>query len=217
MQEVYIVGAGGYAREIYELLIKPINDVRRSEKKEPEFHVLGFLDDNPHAMDGKVCDIGVVGGIHDFDVKPEDRFIMGVASPQIKEKLATVMLKKGATFVNVIHPWVQIVPGATYGKGFVAYPGATVGPDVHVGDFVTLLYSGLGHDVEVGDYCTISSYCGINGYVKLGKRVFVGGHAVILPNIKIGDDAYVGMGSVVVSKVKAGTKVFGNPAKRMDF
>lgn len=217
MQDVYIIGAGGYAREIYELLIKPINDVRRSANKDPEFNVLGFLDDNPHAMDGKVCDIGIVGGIHDFDVKPEDRFIMGVASPQIKEKLAKVMLDKGAVFVNVIHPWVQIVPGATYGKGFVAYPGATVGPDVHVGDFVTLLYSGLGHDVEVGDYCTISSYCGINGYVKLGKRVFVGGHAVILPNIKIGDDAYVGMGSVVVSKVKAGTKVFGNPAKKLDF
>lgn len=211
MQDVYIIGAGGYAREIYELLIKPINQLK------PTFHVLGFLDDNPHAMDGKVCDIGIVGGVHDFEVKPEHRFIMGIASPQIKEKLANVMLAKGAVFVNVIHPWVQIVPGATYGKGFIAYPGATVGPDVHVGDFVTLLYTGLGHDVEVGDYSTISSYCGINGYVKLGKRVFVGGHAVILPGIKVGDDAYVGMGSVVVSKVKAGTKVFGNPARIMDF
>ena len=89
MQDVYIIGAGGYAREIYELLIKPINQLK------PTFHVLGFLDDNQHAMDGKVCDIGIVGGVHDFVVKPEDRFIMGIASPQIKEKLAKVMLDKG--------------------------------------------------------------------------------------------------------------------------
>ena len=216
-QEGYIIGAGGFAREIYELLIKPINNLSRDTHSEPAFKVLGFLDDDPHAMDGKVCDIGIVGGIHDWEVKPEERFVMGIANPQVKEKLAKVMLDKGATFVNVIHPWVQIVPGATYGMGFVAYPGATVGPDVHVGDFVTLLYTGLGHDAKVGNYCTISSYCGINGYVELGDRVFVGSHAVIHPNMKIGDDAYVGTGSVVIRRVKPGTKVFGNPAKVMDF
>ncbi len=211
MQDVYILGAGGFAREIYELLIKAINRIK------PTYHVIGFLDDNPHAMDGKVCDIGIVGSIHGFPVKPEDRFIMGVANPQTKEKLAAYILGKGADFVSVLHPSVNVVPGATYGKGFVAYPGGGVGPDVHIGDFVTILHTGIGHDAQIGDYTTISSYCGINGNVKLGKRVFVGGHAVICPGIQVGDDAHVGMGSVVVTKVKAGTKVFGNPAKRMDF
>ena len=31
------------------------------------------------------------------------------------------------------------------------------------------------------------------------------------------DDAYVCVGSVVVSNIKAGTKVFGVPAKRVDW
>ena len=35
--------------------------------------------------------------------------------------------------------------------------------------------------------------------------------------LTVGDDAYICAGSIVFSKVKAGTKVFGNPAKRMDF
>ena len=216
-QEVYIIGAGGFAREIYELLIKPINSIQKNLGLEPAFKVLGFLDDNPRALDGKVCDIGIVGGISDWVIQPEQRFVMGIAKPQIKEKLAAMLLQRGAVFVDVIHPWVKCVPGATWGKGFVAYPGAQLGPDVHVGDFVTLLYTCLSHDVEVGNYCTISSYCGIGGEAKLRDRVFVGSHAVILPGIEVGEDAYVGMGSVVMDHVPSGMKVFGNPAKQMDF
>jgi sugar O-acyltransferase (sialic acid O-acetyltransferase NeuD family) len=149
-------------------------------------------------------------------VLPEQNFVMGIANPQTKEKVAKIMLDKGAHFVNIIHNFVTVVPGSKIGMGLVAYPGATIGPDVAIGDFVTLLSSGLGHDVQVGDYSTISSYCGINGYVRIGKRVFIGGHAVILPNIRIGDDALVGIGSVVVSRVRDGVKVFGNPAHKID-
>ena len=217
MTELFIVGAGGFAREIYELLITPSNKAMTDTNQPPLFKVLGCLDDNPHALDGKGTDLKIVGTIRDFEIRPEHRFVMGIANPATKEKLAQDLLARGAVFADVIHPWVHLCRGSSYGRGFVAYPGATLGPDAHLGDFVTLLATGLGHDATVGDYCTISSYCGINGNVHLGNRVFVGGHAVILPGVKVHDDAYVGMGSVVVSHVKAGTKVFGNPAKRMDF
>ena len=216
MQEIYIVGADGSARELYELLIRQINQVCIDQHKPLEFKVLGFLDDDPHALDGKVIDIGIVGGVRDWDVKPEHRFVMGASDPKTKEEYARVLMGKGAVFVDVIHPWVQVVPSSSHGIGLVAYPGATLGPDVHVGDFVTLLPTGLGHDSKVGNYCTISAFCGINGYVELGDRVFVGSHAVIHPNIKVGDDAYVDTGSVVIRRVKPGTRVFGNPAKPTD-
>ena len=39
---------------------------------------------------------------------------------------------------------------------------------------------------------------------------------MIYPGKKVGDDAFIGIGSVVINNVKAGTKVFGNPAKRID-
>ena len=38
-----------------------------------------------------------------------------------------------------------------------------------------------------------------------------------LPNADIEDDAYVGVGSVILRKVKTGKRVFGNPAREMDF
>jgi acetyltransferase-like isoleucine patch superfamily enzyme len=46
--------------------------------------------------------------------------------------------------------------------------------------------------------------------------VYVACGVSIAPSKKIGDGAYVGIGSVVISNVKAGTKVFGNPAKRVE-
>ena len=211
MKDIIIVGAGGFAREIYELIIKVIN------KKETILNVLGFLDDDLNALNEKNSDLDIIGQISNWKVESNQYFVMGIANPQVKEKVAISLLAKGAIFESIIHPRVHIASGAKYGKGLVAYPGAVLGPDVIIGDFVTLLGTGLGHDVKIGDYTTVSSYCGINGHVHLGKRVFIGGHAVMAPKIRVGDDAFVGIGSVVVSHIKAGTKVFGNPAKKMDF
>ncbi|MCO5388433.1 MAG: hypothetical protein NHB14_24665 [Desulfosporosinus sp.] len=123
-------------------------------------------------------------------------------------------MDRGAEFVSVIHPSARIAESATYGIGLVAYPNSGIGPDAYVGDFVTLLSSKIGHDACVGDYTTISSHCGVNGGVILGKRVFLGSHVAIVPNKRIGDDVYVGLGSVVINDVENGIKVFGNPARR---
>ena len=211
MIDLILVGAGGYAREIYELIIKSIN------RRTPTYNVLGAIDDNLNALDGKQTDMKILGTIKDWRVKGDEKYVMAVASPQIKETIANIMHDKGAEFASLIHFTVIRCSGAEYGEGFIAYPGAVLGPDDKIGNFVTLLGTGLAHDVQIGDFTTISSYCGINGNVHLGRRVFVGGHAVIAPGMKIGDDAYICTGSVVVTPVRKGMKVFGNPAKNMDF
>ncbi len=49
--------------------------------------------------------------------------------------------------------------------------------------------------------------------VRIGRRVWIGGGAVILPGITVGDDAIVGAGSVVTHDVPATATVAGNPAR----
>ena len=211
MIDLILVGAGGYAREIYELIIKDNN------RKKLTYNVLGALDDNLQALDGKQTDLKILGTIKDWRIKGDEKYVMAIASPQTKEKVAQIMHDKGAQFVSLLHYSVMRCSGAEYGEGFIAYPGATIGPDDKIGNFVTLLCTGLGHDVQIGDYSTISSYCGLNGNVHMGKRVFIGGHACIAPSIKIGDDAFVCLGSVVVTHVKKGIRVLGNPARKIEF
>ncbi|MCL1134065.1 sugar O-acetyltransferase [Shewanella hafniensis] len=49
--------------------------------------------------------------------------------------------------------------------------------------------------------------------IKVGKRVWIGGGAIIMPGVTIGDDAIIGAGAVVTKNVAAKTVVAGNPAK----
>lgn len=93
--------------------------------------------------------------------------------------------------------------------------GLTV--DVTVGNFVTInRFSSAGHDVVIGDGCTLSCYCDVTGYARLGRGVFLGSHASVLPGVCIGDFAVIGAGSVVLRQVSPGKTVFGVPAKVLE-
>lgn len=208
MKEIVIVGAGGFGRE----LLQWIKDINKVENK---WIIKGFIDDNLTALNGYDCDYNVIGAVKDWQPSKNEVYACAIANPQIKEKVALGLKVRGAVFTSVIHPKASLGSYNKIGEGLVMYPGARINVNTKIGDYVTLLSSGIGHDVNIGDYSTISSYCGVNGHVQIGSRVFIGGNAVIIPSKKIGDDAYVGAGSVVVSNVKAGTKVFGNPAKRL--
>ena len=58
--------------------------------------------------------------------------------------------------------------------------------------------------------------CGLAGYVKIGRRVKIGGHAFIVPHITVEDDAVIAAGSAVFAKVRRERRVLGNPARRFE-
>lgn len=210
MKDLYIVGAGGCGREVLQI-IKDIHHIQGSR-----WNIMGFLDDTEAPLAGKDCDYGVVGTIVDYVPKENDVLAMGIGTPEGKQKVAELLLSKGAVFENIIHPYAGISDFVEMGTGNVIYVKAGLSNNVRLGNFTTILCSLLGHDVEVGDYSTISSLCNITGYVKIGQGVFIGGSCAIVPHAVIEDGAYVGMGSVVLRHVKAGKKVFGNPARVVD-
>lgn len=211
MKDLYIVGAGGCGREVLKI-IKEIHTIQG-----PRWNIKGFLDDTEAPLAGKDCDYGVVGTIQEFQPGENDVAVMAIASPQAKQALVPAMKARGVVFESVIHPYTDLGHFCTIGEGAVIYSSFGMTVNVHIGDFVTLLSCGIGHDVEIGDFCTISSWCNIMGGAKIGERVFMGGNCAVAPHAVIEDDAYVGVGSVILRKVRAGKRVFGNPAREMDF
>lgn len=206
MRKLIIVGAGGHAREMLEW-VRDIN----ANKATWEF--IGFIDDDSTALQGTNCKYSVIGSVKEWKQFEDIDFGMGIASPGVKESVGKFLLRKGAKFVPIIHPSVRIAENACFGVGFVAYPGAFVCSNAHIGDFVTVLSSKISHDCVIGDYCTILSYVGLNGNTRLGKRVFIGNHATMMQGLSIGDGVSIGLGSVVIRDIPQGIHVFGNPAR----
>lgn len=206
MKDIIIVGAGGCGREI-------VNWIGDINKEEETWNILGFIDDNEHALDGLPCAYGIIGKIGDHQPSKDVYYACGIANPAVKKKVVEELLAKGARFASIIHPSTRIYAEKPLGKGLVTYPNAKIATGCEIGDFVTLQSTILGHDAKVGDYATVSSSCGITGGVTLKEGCFIGDHAAIAVGLEVGEYAYVGIGSVVIRNVEAGTKVFGNPAR----
>ena len=210
MKDLIIVGAGGFGRELLQW-IKDINAVKST------WNIKGFIDDNENALDGKACDYKVIGTISNWIPSDNEVFALAIADPRTKELVVTKLKERDAQFVDVIHPKAEICEFSEHGEGIVMYPYSSLNPNSKTGNFVTLLSTGIPHDAVVEDFATISSFCGLTRGVHIGKRAFLADHVCILPERHVGDDAYVGMGSVVIRSVDTGKKVFGNPAKIIDF
>lgn len=208
MKDLIIAGAGGFGREALSLA-KTLNNI------EPRWNIKGFINDIPDALDGVKCSHGIIGTIKDWQPSDNEVFVMGVSSPAGKEKIASILKSKGAQFITLIHPYAIVNEYVTMGEGCIINGRSSIGDGAILGNFVNLAGSMVGQDAEIGDFSTTTGYANITN-AKLGKRVFVGSHAVILNKRKVGDDAYICAGSIVFSNVKPGIKVFGNPAKKFD-
>lgn len=209
MKDLIIVGAGGFGREVEQW----IGDINRAN---PTWNVLGYINDDPHALDGVPSDYRIIGTIKDWQPKDNEYFALALAFPKAKVKVATMLKERGAKFATLIHPLSYVSKFAEIGEGTIITQRSGLNANAKIGAFVSIIDSGCAHDSVIGDFSTLSGKVNVNGHVTIGNRVYVGCAASIAPGKKIGDDAQVGIGSVVISNVKAGTTVFGNPAKVLD-
>lgn len=210
MKRLIIVGAGGFAREVFAW-------ARDVQERSQEWTIHGFLDDNLTALDGYNYQIPILDTIKNYQPQENDCFVMGIAAPtKIKIDIANFLLNRGADFIELIHPTVIIGNNVQFGKGCIVCPNAAFSCDIVIGNFVTInAFAGIGHDVTIGDGTTLNSFVNINGHCRIGEGVEFGSHAATIPGISIGDFAKIGAGSVVVKNVKPGTTVMGVPAKRL--
>jgi acetyltransferase-like isoleucine patch superfamily enzyme len=91
----------------------------------------------------------------------------------------------------------------------------SVGSNAKLGNFTSIMGSMIGQESIIGDFSTTTGYVNIAN-ATLGKKVFVGSHSVVIHGVNVGDNAFICVGSIVIRNVKANTKVFGNPAKKID-
>jgi sugar O-acyltransferase (sialic acid O-acetyltransferase NeuD family) len=203
-KETFIIGAGGFAREILDIYI----DLDR------EKDVLGFLEENCRndgaLLNGKpVHDISY---LNQFKAQNKPLVIGGIGSTK-RKNLLMKLEKEGYRFDTLIHPsairskWVKL------GEGSIVAPGVIMTCQIDVGRHVIInLGTKIGHDVRIGNYTTLSPGVEVMGHASLGDEVYVGANATIIERIKVGNGAIIAAGAVVVKDVPEMSLVAGVPA-----
>ena len=214
MKDIIIVCAGSVAVEVYTI-IGEINKKAEDAGNGPIYNCLGFIDDDENALKPyPFVEHPIIGKISDWKPIGNEVYALGVSTPKTKERLVKLLTERGCKFETIISPYAKIMPHVAIGKGCFISP-YSIGSGAVIGDYVNIMGSMIGGAAVIGDFSTSLGFANI-AMGKLGKRVYVGSQSVIL-DVKVGDDAVVSVGSIVVRNVKPGTKVFGNPAKKVEW
>lgn len=205
-----IISAGSYAREVYSWILDAI-------AAGSPWKVKGFLDDRPDALAGFPCAAGIIGSMEQYEPQPDDIFVCAIGDPGTRKRYVERAKQRGFRFVNVIHPTAVLGQNVKIGEGVIVAPYVVLTADLVVGNFVNIgCMSGCSHHNRIGDWCQISGNCGLTGRVVLEEGVFVGCGVTFVPGCHVGEWAYIGAGSVVLRRVAPRLKVFGNPAVAID-
>lgn len=213
MKHLVIIGARGYAREVYALALKT------KEYMNGEYDVKGFLDDNKNAFDGVLGDYPpILDSVENYVIEQDDIFICALGDSAFRKKYASIIEEKGGEFISLINPSAEINPTAKIGKGCIINSKSIIGSNTIIGDFVTVQsFDVIGHDVVVGDYVSIECYVFLGGFASVGEMTMLHTRSTIIPHKSVGRNVTVGVGSVVMRNFKDGVSVFGYPAKRLEF
>jgi bifunctional UDP-N-acetylglucosamine pyrophosphorylase/glucosamine-1-phosphate N-acetyltransferase len=127
----------------------------------------------------------------------------------------------------------EIGTGARLGPFSRLRPGARLGDEVHIGNFVEvkastmgrgskanhLAYVGdttMGEDCNIGAGTIVANYDGANKHpTVLGDHVHTGSNSVLVAPISVGSGATIAAGSTVAKDVPAGKLTVARPAQRV--
>lgn len=205
-KKVIIIGAGGHARVIADI-IKKSND-----------EIIGFLDDNVEIQGRTIFDDKkVLGDTSEKSVKKysDCYFIIGIGSNRIRriisEKYSNIKWYTAIHPSSIIGSDVSIKEGTAVMAGTVINTGTVVGKHCIVNTC-----SSLDHDNILEDYVHISPGSHLAGTVRISEGTWICAGVTIINNITIGKNNIIGAGATVIKNIEEENSTFvGIPVKKL--
>jgi sugar O-acyltransferase (sialic acid O-acetyltransferase NeuD family) len=207
--KVVIIGAGGFAREVVDI-IDAIN------QQKPSYEVLGYLVDPQYGKSGTIInDLPILGGIEWLEnYQSKVNVLIAVGASNSRFRIFQRIKRFGCHFVSIIHPNALITRWVTIGDGTIIGAGSILTNQIRIGNQVVInLDCTIGHDVVLEDFVTLSPGVHISGNVNLRQGSYIGTGANVIEKISVGDWAIIGAGSTVVREIPPNTTAVGVPAK----
>lgn len=209
MKDLYIIGAGGFGREV-AWLIERINSVN------PTWNLRGYIDDNTDIWGTNEADYKVLGGCDYLKSLGEVYAVCAIGNARVRKNVVAKLSGSRVRFATVIDPSVIISGRVKIGEGVIICAGTIVTVDIQIGNHVIInLDCTLGHDDVINDFVTVYPSVNISGMVEVGECSELGTGTQIIQGKRIVANTIVGAGTVVVKDcVESGVYV-GIPAKKI--
>lgn len=207
--KVVLLGAGGFAREVVEL-------VEAANAATPRFEVLGYLVDASFGAPGTVVgDRPILGDLGWLAGRGADvQAVAAVGAPALKRKMVAAAAACGVRFARLVHPGVVCGRRVRLGEGVIVAAGCVLTTDIDIGDHAHInLGCTIGHDVRLEPFVTVSPGVHLSGNVVLEEGSFIGTGANIIERRRVGRWAIVGAASGVMTDVPENSTVVGIPAR----
>lgn len=210
MKDIVIIGAGGHAKVIADIILK------RKELLNEKLNIIGFLDDGYKNLKyTKIFDIPILGDtnlIEKLEQEKKYNYIIGIGNNEIREKISSKF--SNLNYYTAIHPKSIIGIDVIIEEGTVVMANTVVNSGTKIGKHCILnTGSIIEHDNNIEDYCHLSPNSTLCGTVKIGKNSWVGANSTIIQNRNIGENSMIGAGSVIIRDIPSNCTVVGNPGK----
>lgn len=211
MKNLVIVGCGGFGREVLDV-VAAINDVQ------PQWRVLGFVDDAPTARDIELVNRRgqtILGGVTDLAEHSRTAYVIGIGSGKVRRAISGVLHAAGLPPATLVHPSATLGGDTHIGDGSVLCAGVRVTTNVHLGQHVVLnLNTTVGHDAHLSDFVTVNPLVAVSGGVEIGEESTLGTNSAVLQGLTLAPRTFVGAGACVTRHVpNPGTLLVGVPAR----
>jgi sugar O-acyltransferase (sialic acid O-acetyltransferase NeuD family) len=208
-----IVGAGGFGREVHDV-VEAVNDDLGSRAG---FEVLGFLDDAT-SSDELVTERGlaVLGPVRRLEELPGDvQYVIGIGSGAVRRCIDGWASAVGRVAARLVHPAAVLGRHRVIlDEGTVVCASAVVTTNVRLGRHVHVnIGATVGHDAVLEDYVTVNPNVSVSGGAVLGEAVSMGTGSSVLQYRRVGAGTTVGAGAVVARDLPADVVAVGMPAR----
>lgn len=210
MKEIVIIGAGGHAKVIIDIILQ------RKKNLNDNLLVKGILDDSFNEKEKKdLFGISIIGKINKIlELSSNVHYIIAIGNNSIRKKISQNY--KDIKYMTLIHPKAIIAENVTIGEGTVVMAGVVINSYTKIGKHCILnTGSIIEHDNLIEDYVHVSPNATLCGEVFIGKESWIGAGGIIIQRIKIEEQSIIGAGSVVIKNVKKMSKIVGVPSRKI--
>lgn len=209
MKDLFIIGAGGFGREV-AWLVERINEVN------PTWNLKGFIDDNESLWGSVEGEYSVLGGCDYLNTLSNVYAVCAVGSAKIRKIIIGKLKNSNVKFATLIDPSVLLSKRVEIGEGSIICAGTTITVDIKIGNHVIInLDCTIGHDDVIEDFVTIYPSVNVSGNVLIGECSELGTGMQIIQGKKVAPNTIIGAGAVVVKDCSESGTYVGSPAKKI--